>query len=39
VPRDHLRWFQVVQIRGHRAGGMVDHFQATLKAGFTPEAG
>jgi dodecin len=35
----HLRWFEVVQVRGHLADGKVDHFQVTLKAGFTLEDG
>jgi flavin-binding protein dodecin len=35
----HLRWFEVVQIRGHVAEGRVDHYQVTLKAGFTLEDG
>lgn len=30
----HLRWFEVVQTRGHIEHGKVVHFQVTLKAGF-----
>jgi dodecin len=35
----HLRWFEVVQVRGHLADGKADRFQVTLKAGFTLEDG
>jgi len=31
---DNLRWFEVVQTRGHIRDGKVDHFQVTLKVGF-----
>jgi flavin-binding protein dodecin len=30
-----LRWFEVVETRGHIEGGKVHHFQVTLKVGFT----
>jgi flavin-binding protein dodecin len=33
----HLRWFEVVQTRGHIENGRVAHFQVTLKVGFTME--
>lgn len=33
----NIRWFEVVQIRGHVEGGTVGHYQVTLKAGFTLE--
>jgi dodecin len=33
----NLRWFEVVQIRGHVENGEVRHFQVVLKAGFTLE--
>ena len=33
----HLRWFQVVETRGHIEDGKVAHYQVTLKAGFTLE--
>ena len=33
----NLRWFEVVQLRGHIEGGKVDHYQVTLKLGFTLE--
>lgn len=31
----HLRWFEVVETRGHIVDGKVDHWQVTLKVGFT----
>ncbi len=33
----NLRWFEVVQTRGHLEDGKVRHFQVTLKVGFTLE--
>jgi flavin-binding protein dodecin len=33
----HLRWFEVVQTRGHIEDGKVGHYQVTLKVGFTLE--
>ena len=33
----NLRWFEVVQLRGHIEDGKVDHYQVTLKLGFTLE--
>jgi flavin-binding protein dodecin len=30
----HMRWFEVVETRGHIEDGNVAHFQVTLKAGF-----
>jgi dodecin len=35
----NLRWFEVVQTRGHVADGEVRHYQVVIKAGFTLEAG
>ena len=32
-----LRWFEVVETRGHIDNGKVQHFQVTLKVGFTLE--
>ena len=32
-----LRWFEVVQTRGHIQDGKVHHYQVTLKLGFTLE--
>jgi dodecin len=37
-----LRWFEVMETRGHIENGKVHHFQVTLKIGFTmdePSAG
>src|SRR3569832_1979437 len=31
----NLRWFEVVRTSGHIANGVVEHFQVTLKVGFT----
>jgi dodecin len=31
----NLRWFEVVQTRGHLDGGKISHYQVTLKVGFT----
>jgi flavin-binding protein dodecin len=33
----NLRWFEVIQTRGHIDGSAVKHFQVTLKVGFTIE--
>lgn len=33
----HLRWFEVVQTRGHIENEQVAHFQVTLKVGFSLE--
>lgn len=33
----HVRWFEVMQVRGHVEGGKVAHYQATIKVGFTLE--
>ncbi|HWB50858.1 MAG TPA: dodecin [Stellaceae bacterium] len=30
-----LRWFEVVETRGHIQNGKIHHFQVTLKVGFT----
>ena len=34
-----LRWFEVVETRGHVEGGKVAHYQVTLKVGFTLDDG
>ena len=34
---NHLRWFEVIQTRGHIENGKVHHYQVTLKVGFTLE--
>lgn len=33
----NLRWFQVVDTRGHIEAGRIAHWQVTLKIGFTLE--
>lgn len=33
----NLRWFEVLETRGHIEGGRVAHWQVTLKIGFTLE--
>ena len=33
----NLRWFEVVQTRGHVENGEVQHYQVVLKTGFTLE--
>ena len=30
-----IRWFEVVETRGHVEGGHVAHYQVTLRLGFT----
>ena len=32
-----MKWFEVVQTRGHIEEGKVRHFQVTLRVGFTLE--
>jgi hypothetical protein len=34
----NLSWFQVVETRGNINKGKVDHWQVTIKVGFTVEA-
>jgi len=33
----HLGWFEVTSIRGHLDGGVVGHYQVTMKVGFRLE--
>ena len=33
----NMRWFEVVETRGYIDDGKVDHWQVTLKIGFTLE--
>jgi flavin-binding protein dodecin len=33
----NLRWFEVVRTSGHIADGVVQHYQVTMKVGFTME--
>lgn len=35
----NLRWFEVVDTRGHIEEGRVAHWQVTLKLGFTLDSG
>jgi dodecin len=32
-----MKWFEVVQTRGHIENGSVRHYQVTLRVGFTLE--
>jgi flavin-binding protein dodecin len=34
----NLRWFEVVETRGHIEDGRIAHWQVTIKAGFTLDA-
>ncbi|MCL2915859.1 dodecin family protein [Shewanella corallii] len=31
----HLRWFEVMETRGHLEAGVIAHWQVTIKVGFT----
>ena len=31
----NMRWFEVTETRGHVENGKIDHWQVTLKVGFT----
>jgi dodecin len=31
----NLRWFEVIETRGHIENGRIGHWQVTLKVGFT----
>ena len=31
----NMRWFEVVDTRGHLEGGKIAHWQVTVKVGFT----
>jgi flavin-binding protein dodecin len=33
----NMRWFEVVETRGHIEDGKIAHYQVTLKVGFTLE--
>lgn len=35
---DNIRWFEVLETRGHVEGGKVAYYQVTLKVGFTLNA-
>lgn len=34
---NNMRWFEVVETRGHINDGKVEHWQVTIKVGFTLE--
>lgn len=36
--RRHLRWFEVLETRGHIEDGRVQHYQVHLKLGYTIES-
>ena len=31
----NVRWFEVMQVRGHVEEGKIEHWQVTMKLGFT----
>jgi flavin-binding protein dodecin len=33
----NVRWFEVTQMRGEIEGGQIQHYQVTMKVGFTLE--
>lgn len=33
----NMRWFQMMELRGHIENGTVSHWQVTIKIGFTLE--
>ena len=33
----NIHWFEVIETRGHVVDGKVNHWQVTIKAGFTLE--
>jgi len=35
----NMRWFEVIDVRGHIENGRVAHYQVTIKVGFTLEGG
>lgn len=35
--RRHIRWFEVLNVRGHVEEGQVAHFQVTIKLGYALE--
>jgi flavin-binding protein dodecin len=35
--RRHIRWFEVIETRGHVENGQVAHFQVALKLGYALE--
>jgi dodecin len=35
----NLRWFEVIETRGHIEGGKIGHWQVLVKVGFTLDEG
>lgn len=35
---NNMRWFEVIETRGHIVDGEVGHYQVTIKVGFTLES-
>lgn len=33
----HIRWFEIVNTRGHVEDGRIAHYQVTIRVGFTIE--
>jgi len=33
----NMRWFEITETRGHIESGKIDHWQVTVKVGFTLE--
>ena len=31
----NMRWFEVIETRGHIENGKIDHWQVTIRVGFT----
>ena len=31
----NMRWFEIIETRGHIENGRIDHWQVTLRVGFT----
>ncbi|NOR70047.1 MAG: hypothetical protein GQ532_10215 [Methylomarinum sp.] len=34
---NNMRWFEVIETRGHINDGKIEHWQVTIKVGFTLE--
>jgi len=34
---NNMRWFEVIETRGHIGDGKVEHWQVTIKVGYTLE--
>lgn len=35
----NMRWFEVIETRGHIEDGRIKHYQVTIKVGFTMDDG